>query len=140
MMRVFLILFCACTVWAGLDDIKAEPSPSRRSELALNNAEAAMTTAQEAYRSGDGPKTEQALAEVRDSIELSFSSLEQSHERPRSSKYYKHAELRLRALIRRLEGFRNQVSFEERERVEPLEKRIQEIHDQLIQEIMSKRK
>src|SRR5258708_16693799 len=111
MIRVLLIFLCACAAWAALDDVKAEPSPSRRSELALNNADAALTSAQEAYRSGDGPKTEQALAEVRDSIELSYSSLEQSHERPRSSKYYKHAELRLRALIRRLEGFRNQVSF-----------------------------
>ena len=37
---------------------------------------------------------------------------------PRKSKYYKNAELKVRALMRRLSSFRDEVSFESRPTVE----------------------
>lgn len=140
MTRAVLWLFCAILGWADLASVKSEPNAGRRSMLALANADATLTKAQEAYKEGDTAKAEAALAEIRESLELCVLSLEQTHERPRNNKFYKHAELTLRPLIRRIKGFEELVAFEDRSLVEPLEKRAEEIHDRLIDDIMSKRK
>jgi hypothetical protein len=120
--------------------VKAEPDPDKRSELALLNADRAMDQAREAYDKGDLKTEEAAIEEVRESVDTTYDALTHSREKPRNSKFYKHAELKTRALSRRLAGFRDQVSLEDRPAVEGVLKRVQEIHDELLSDIMSKRK
>ena len=52
----------------------------------------------------------------------------------------KHAELKISALMRRLDGLRDEVGFEFRPRVEAVMKRLSDVHDQLISDIMSRKK
>ena len=129
-----VLLFVA----ADLAAVKAEPDLQKRSELALSNADREIDTAREAYRSGDVNKMNAALEEVRDSVNLSVESLEERHKKARNDKYYKRAELKVRALLRRLKGFGDEVDVDDRKEVEAVRLRLQELHDQLITAIMRK--
>ncbi len=73
-------------------------------------------------------------------MELSFQSLEETGKSARNNKYYKRAELRTRELLRRLDGLRDLVGFEERSLVEKVRDRVAEVHDDLLKGIMSKKK
>jgi len=123
-----------------LASVKNEPNLEKRSELALDNANAALDQAREAYTAGDSAKMAAALNEVRESVDLSYDSLSESGKDPRGSRSFKRAELRTRELLRRLEGMRETVGFEERAIVDKVHDRVAEVHDSLIQGIMSKRK
>jgi len=132
-----LVIFLA---FADLAAIKAEPDLNHRSELALMNADEKIDAARQAYQAGDEAAVQAAIQEVSDSVALCYSALEQTHEAPRKSKYYKRAELKVSALMRRLSGFRDEVSFEYREQVEAALKRLSDIHDELLSDIMSRKK
>jgi hypothetical protein len=127
-------------VFADIAGVKAEPDLNRRSELALMNADEKIDAARQAYQAGNEPAQEAAIQEVAESVELSYDALEQTHSAPRKSKYYKRAELKVSALMRRLSGFRDEVGFEFRPRVEAALKKLSDIHDQLLSDIMSKKK
>jgi hypothetical protein len=120
--------------------VKSEPDLERRSELALANADKDMDTAKQAYSGGDDQAEQQALTELRELVDVSYDALEHSKQAPRRSKYYKNAELKLTALLRRLNSFRDQVSFEGREAVDAVIKRVSDVHDELLAAIMSKKK
>jgi hypothetical protein len=132
-----LILWMA---FADLASVKAEPALDRRSELALANADRAIDDARKAYADGDGSAQKAALDEIQESVQVSFSALDQMHGKPRNSKYYKHAELKTRALIRRLNGFREEVGFESQQSIDAVVKSVSEVHDRLVDAIMSKEK
>ncbi len=134
MSLVLLLLFFA----PDLGPVKAEPDLQKRSELALTNADHEIDTAREAYKSGDAGKMSAALEEVRDSVILSVESLEERHKKPRNDKYYKRAELKVRALLRRLKSLGDEVDLDDRKQVEAVRQRLQEVHDQLIAAIMRK--
>jgi hypothetical protein len=127
-------------VFADIAGVKAEPDLNRRSELALMNADEKIDAARQAYQAGNEPAQEAAIQEVAESVELSYDALEQTHSAPRKSKYYKRAELKVSALMRRLSGLRDEVGFEFRPRVEAALKKLSDIHDQLLSDIMSKKK
>jgi hypothetical protein len=123
-----------------LASVKAEPDLDRRSELALANADQGIDSAREALTNGDIRNVEASLGVVRQSVELSYDSLHQTREKPRHSKFYKHAELKILALLRRLTTLRDDLSADEREPAEAVIHRLRELHDQLLTDIMSKRK
>jgi hypothetical protein len=132
-----LLIFLA---FADIATLKSEPDLNRRSELALTNADEKIDQARQAYQAGNEAAEEAAIQEVAESVTLCYDSLEQTHSTPRKSKYYKRAELKVSALMRRLNGFRDEVSFEFRPRVEAALKKLSDIHDQLLSDIMSKKK
>ncbi|MGI8742911.1 MAG: hypothetical protein ACR2NN_10140 [Bryobacteraceae bacterium] len=119
--------------------LKSEPDLEKRSELALANADRQVDAARDAYQGGDLKRMQAALEEIRDSVNLSAESLEQAHKKARNNKYYKRAELKVRALLRRLSGFHDEVSAEDRKEIEAVRQRLQEVHDQLLAQIMSKK-
>ena len=123
-----------------LGAVKAEPDLEKRSELALANADRAIDEARKTYNAGDRKAAQAALDEVSESVVLSYDSLQHTHSAPRKSKYYKRAEQKLQGLIRRLSGFRDEVSFDSRQSVERVVNKLSEVHDQLITDIMSKKK
>jgi hypothetical protein len=123
-----------------LASIKTEPNLEKRSDLALDYAHAALDHARDSYRSGDIANATATLDEVGDSVDLAYNSLVESGKNPRDSRSFKRAELRTRELLRRLEGIRETVSFEDRLPIEKLRDRITEVHDDLLKGIMSKKK
>jgi len=130
-------------LWLAFGDIaavKGEPDLEKRSELALANADHDVDAARQAYSGGDENATQAALSELTDSIEVCYDALQHARTPPRKSKYYKRAELKVSALIRRLRGFRDEVSFDSRPPVEAALKKLSDVHDDLIADIMSKKK
>jgi hypothetical protein len=137
MIQLLALLLLA---FGDIATVKSEPDLERRSELALANADKEIDAAKQAFTDGDEKAEQEALVEVKELVDVSYDALEHSNKAPRRSKYYKNAELKLRALLRRLNSFRDQVSFEGREAVDSVIKRLSEVHDDLLVEIMSKKK
>ena len=136
-MTFTLVIFLAFT---DIASVKAEPDLNRRAELALVNADQKLDEARQAYMAGNDHAEEAAIQEVEDSVALCYASLGLTHSEPRKSRYYKHAELKVSALMRRLNGFRDEVGFEFRARIEGVLTKLSDIHDQLISDIMSRKK
>jgi hypothetical protein len=133
-------LLALLLAFADLSAVKTEPNPEKRSDLALENANTAIDEARAAYAAGDVKKTDASLSEVRESVDVSLEALESSGKQPRNSKYYKQAEIKLRQMLRRLSGFRDEMSVEDRKPLDDAEARLQEVHDRLLLDIMSKKK
>lgn len=132
-----LLIFLA---FADLAALKSEPDPNHRSELALIHADEKLDEAKQAYQAGNESGEAAAIQEVSDSVALCYASLEEAHGAPRKSRYYKRAELRVSALMRRLSGFRDEVSFDFRPHIDIALKRLSDIHDELLSDIMSRKK
>jgi hypothetical protein len=121
--------------------IQSEPNPEKRAHVALDNAEEALKQARDAYASGDNTATSARLEEVQESVELADNSLKQTGKNPsRNPKHFKYAELKTRDLLRKLEGFRDQMSVADRPVVERVAAAVQKIHDALLDGIMGKNK
>jgi hypothetical protein len=136
-MTFVLVLLLA---FADITAVKSEPDLEKRSELALANADHAIDEARQAYNSGNDQAQHAALLEVQQLVEVSYDALEHTNKNPRRSKYYKNAELKVRALVRRLSSFREEVGFETRQSVDAVIKKLSDVHDQLVNDVMSKKK
>jgi hypothetical protein len=136
-MTFALILFLA---FADLGAVKSEPDLNKRSEMALDNANQALDEAKQASLSNNDKALGAALGEVDDSVAVCYESLEQTHSTPRKSRYYKRAELKMSALLRRLSALRDAVDYESQSKVDSVIKKVSAVHDELLGEIMSKRK
>lgn len=120
--------------------IKTEPNLEHRSQLAMDNANAAFDMAKGAYNTGDFAKSQTAIEEVGASVDVAYESLQQSGKNPRNNKFFKRAEVGTRELLRKLEGMRLAVSSEDRQTVEKVRDRVSKVHDELLQDILGKKK
>jgi hypothetical protein len=126
--------------YADLATVQSEPNLEKRSDKALANADLAMEAARKAYQAPDLKAFEASLNEVRESVDLSYKSLQDTGKAARRSpKYFKRAELKLRALLKRLENLKVDVALDDRAQVESLAKHVNDVHDQILHEIMTKR-
>ncbi len=126
---------------ADLARLESEPHLEKRARGALDNAEDALKEAQNAYKKSDLSATDARLREVQQSVEIVEVSLKQTGKNPsRSPKNFKHAEMKTRGLLRRLDGFREQMSVVDRPMIEPVIGKVQQVHDTLLDGIMGKRK
>lgn len=132
----------AVPAWADLDAVKAEPNLEKRAHKALDNARAALKTAQDAYHvKSDLAATGAALEEIEQSVRLCYDSLEQTGKNPsRSPKHFKRAEIGTRDLLRRLADFREQMSVMDREEIDRVRAAVQKVHDNLLAGIMGGKK
>lgn len=138
---VIAVLLVALPLRADLNAVRAEPNLEKRSRKALENAERALKTAQQAYDQGRLPLARTALEELRDSVELAYQSLQQTGKDPlRSPKHFKHAEIKTRELLRRLNHFREHMAVDDRQVVDPIRQAIDTIHEDLLLGIMGKKK
>ncbi len=135
-MTFVLALFLA---FADLSAVKAEPDPGKRSAAALDFANDAIDQARTAYSGGDMARTQAALAAVQESVELSYESLRASGQKPRKSKYYKHAEQKIHAMLRRLHTLREAMAVEDRPAVDPAIKKLQDINEEVLSDVMTKK-
>ena len=121
--------------------IQSEPNLEKRARMALDHTDDALKQAHDAYAKGDNTATSACLEQIQRSVELADSSLKQTGKNPsRRPKHFKAAELRTRELLRRLEGFREQMSVADRPQVDRVMAAVQKIHDSLLESIMGKKK
>ena len=142
MYRLLLIIASATFCIAEIpSSVMAETDLEKRSELALKVADESITAASKAYAAAPESAAFQArLTEVEELTRLSLKSLQDTG-KPASKKpkYFKRAELKLRSLIRRMNTLSDEVSAEDRPRVQAATKVMSEAHEQLLHDIMSKR-
>jgi hypothetical protein len=123
---------------ADLQPAKNEPNLEKRSRMALANADQAISEAREAYAVQDMKATESKLGEVRASVELAQAALAASGKKPgKSPGPYKYAETKSRELLRRLEGLKQEMDLADRAVIEPVQNRVQEIHDAWLDGILT---
>ena len=122
-----------------LSSVKGEPKLEKRSELALQYANSALDEAKAAYQDGQFEQTQAALgAGTRGRDPLSYQSLLATGKNPRkSSKPFKDAEKATRELLRRLCGLRDFMSSVDHPIVDPVVANVTEVHDNLLNGIMT---
>ena len=112
--------------WADLWRVNKEPNLEKRSKLALENAHQALKAARQAYDGGDLDTTRALLLEVEQSVHLAEESLKKTGKNPRRSpKHFKRAEIDTRELLRRIDSFRDYVSFADRSMLDTVKTKIQ---------------
>jgi hypothetical protein len=132
-MTALLILVLAM----DLTSIRNEPNAEHRSDLAIENANTALDSAKDAYSAENGAKMQAGLDEVADSVELAYDSL--AGEAHPNTKAFKRAEQRTGQLLRRLDGFRQLVNFDDQAKVDKIRERVSAAHDKLLNGIMKKK-
>ncbi len=144
-MRIFVLVAIALAagpcVLADLTKARAEQNLERRSKIALDNAAAELQAARESYRNGDSEKVAAHVAEVGESVDLAYESLKQTNKDPRRSpKWFKNAEISTRNLLRKLDTFQQDMSFNERAGLDQVKARIQQVHDEVLVGLMEGKK
>ncbi len=139
---VAIAVSATAVLHADISSIKAEPSLEKRAEKALANADKAFKAAQEAYLvKGDLKQTANSLEELAESVELAYTSLRDTRKNPsKRPKYFKRAEIKTRELIRRLDDFRDQMSYEDRDTADKARASLQKVHEELLEGIMGGKK
>ena len=135
-----LVLLAGLTSAADLNGVKSEPDLNKRAELATDEADRDLDAARQAWQNGDWNKAMADLNELEQLTELAQTSLEETKKPPRNNRHYKDVELKLRVLLRRLDGFRLAVDYDVRGDVNRIETQVQEVHDQILDAVMTKRK
>jgi hypothetical protein len=137
---IFLLLaMAACPVRADLGPAKAESNKEKRSRLALENADKQMDAADKEYEAGNWGGVLAALEETGASVDLALDSLKQSGKNPRSGgKHFKNAEIRMRALLRRIDNFRLKLSGDQLAPLDKVRDRVQRAHDELLDAILGR--
>lgn len=125
------------SVRADLARALAEPNLEKRSQLALENARAAYKSARAAYDKGDNTQSAADIREIEESVELAFTSLTKTGKDPRRSpKYFKKAEIETRELLKRLDAFEHDMSFNDRQMLQEVKAKVQNAHDDLLEGLM----
>ena len=140
---IFAALIFAANAIAAPDlaAVKAESNLERRSSRALENADRAIDSARDAYNAGNIDKANADLDEVGDSVDVCSEALTGTGKHPRSSpKHFKRAELIIGDLLRRLKTFESDVNVDDRPAIQKAEHRLQQVRDDLLSGIMSKKK
>ena len=121
--------------------VQQEPNLEKRSQAAMNYANSALDTARTAYQANDLEKTRAQLSEVGEAVGLAYGSLQQTgKEARRDPKFFKRTELATRQILRRIDGMADSMNFEDRSLTEKLRARVAAIHEELLQDIMAKKK
>lgn len=124
-------------VHADLKVALAERDLGKRSKLALDNAVVAMKQARAEFEKGDNEKVAAAAAEVRESVDLAYDSLKSTGKDPRKNpKWFKHAEIETRDLLKKVETLQRDLSFQDRQMLDQLKVRLQQVHDDLLVGLM----
>ena len=122
---------------ADLKAALAEHDLGKRSKLALDNAGSALKAAREAYQKDDSPALGAAALEIQESVDLAWDSLESTGKNPRKSpRWFKHAEIETRDLLKKLETLQHDFGFEDRPALDKAKAHVQRVHDDLLTGLM----
>jgi hypothetical protein len=117
-----------------LAEIKAEHDPVKRADLALNLAESSFDNARGFYDKGEVHKGDAQLEDMTNALNECVASLETAHK----AKSYKKAEQRVALLERRMKGLLDDISLTQRGWAEYTNRKLDEIHDKLLDGVMRK--
>jgi hypothetical protein len=138
---ILAVTFCCSLAGADFSAAEAQTNLEKRAELYLKAAGEAMAEAKAAWRDGKTEVETEALKQVRQGIELAMKSLKDSgKDARRSPKYFKSAEISVRKMIRDLDNFRVAKGVDEREAIEQLLAYAHQAQEQLLLDIMTKKK
>jgi hypothetical protein len=133
-------LIVASALEADLVGVMAEPNLERRSQLALQHAEEEIAAAKKAYDAGNNDDFGRLVAEIGKLVDLSYDSLEETGKRARRQpKWFKRAEQKLLAVMRKIVSLERDVSIDDRDEVKALRKRVSDVHDRFLNDIMTKK-
>jgi len=137
-------LFMAIVTGMASADLKsalAERDLGKRSKLALDNASRMMKEARVQFEKGDNDKVAVAAAEIQESVDLAYDSLKSTGKDPRKNpKWFKRAEIETRDLLKKVETLQHDLSFQDRQMLEKLKLRLQQVHDDLLLGLMEGKK
>jgi type II secretory pathway component PulJ len=117
-----------------LAELEAVHDPARRSDKALMFADAAFDNAREFYSKGEIKKGDAELENMTNALKECVGSLQVAHK----ARFYKRAELKVAYLQRRMQGLLDDVSVQQRGWVEYTQRKLDEIHDKLLEGVMRK--
>jgi phytoene dehydrogenase-like protein len=139
-----VLVFAMAAAGVARADLKAalaERDLGRRSKLALDNAASAMKEARAAFEKGDNEKLAEYAREVQESVDLAYESLQSTGKDPRKSpKWFKHAEIETRDLLKKVDTLQHDLSFQDRPLLDKLKARVQQVHDELLLGLMEGKK
>lgn len=146
-MRLMLLLLLVLPLKAqqpppptDLEAVRAEPHADKRYWKALEFGSAQIDAARKSYQEGPIENFQPALNNVLGAVQLSDDTLRGTGKNPsKSPKHFKRAELKIREMIRRLQGLEELVSVDDRMVVNKIRTKIQNIHDELLLDIMGRR-
>ncbi|MBV8070408.1 MAG: hypothetical protein JO270_10920 [Acidobacteriaceae bacterium] len=132
----FVFLICAATLssQALMADLQMEQNPQKRSDKALALADNAFDTARDFYLKGEIQKGDAQLEDMTKALNACVDSLNEAHK----GKFYKKAEMNVATLQRRLDGLLSELSVQSRGWAEYTSRKLEEIHDKLLNGVMSK--
>lgn len=117
-----------------LSELKAERDPAKRSEMALNFADAAFDNARDFYTKGEFEKGDAQLEDMTAVLNECVASLALAHK----ARFYKKAELKVAYLQRRMQGLLDDIDLQRRGWAEQTQRKLEEIHDKLLDGVMKK--
>lgn len=117
-----------------ITELKTEHDPGRRSEKALDLADSAFENAKASYDKGEVHKGDEELDNMTAAIKECADALNTAHK----AKYYKKAEMKVAGLQRRLQDLLNNLSIQERGWAEYISRKLEELHDQILDGVMRK--
>jgi site-specific recombinase len=117
-----------------LSELKAERDPAKRSEMALNFADAAFDNARDFYTKGEFEKGDAQLEDMTAVLTECVASLALAHK----ARFYKKAELKVAYLQRRMQGLLDDIDLQRRGWAEQTQRKLEEIHDKLLDGVMKK--
>jgi len=140
--RAFIFMLAWCGTLPGdLTQVKSEPNLEKRARAALDNAEEVLRQARESYSAGAIDRSAALLAEVQESVELAGNSLKETGKNPvKHPKHFKAAEQKTRELLRKLDNFDKEMNVADRPTLESVKAKVQQVHDDLLESIMGKKK
>ncbi|MBI5085973.1 MAG: hypothetical protein HZB13_15420 [Acidobacteria bacterium] len=134
-----LFLGAALPLAGGLPEIRQEPDPLRRFDMALDHAGQQMKLARELVKEG-GSRTEllQSLDEIAQAAGLALESLRSTGKRPaKLSRQYKKGELRTREMEKQLSELVRALSLDDRPAAEKTRERISTTHEEFLLGVMT---
>ena len=135
---VLILLAAALAGAADLKEIQNEPNLEHRAKLALEHAEESFARAKSDYADGKREAAGANLADMQAAVEMAHDALEATGKNARKhTGPFKSAETVTRDLLRKLEGLSNSMDFDDRKLIEGPKAKVQEVHDEWLEEIIS---
>jgi hypothetical protein len=117
-----------------LAELKLQHDPAKRSEMALGFADELFDNAQSSYGKGQISKGDADLESMTKVLNACLDSLTAANK----SRSYKKAEMKVAYLQRRLSDLVNNMGIQERGWAEYTSRKLDEIHDKLLNGVMRK--
>lgn len=126
---------------ADLETVRKMPDLQKRYTAALNLASSRIDAARKHIEASEQDAYKADLKEFVDAVQFTDETLRATGKDPsRDSRHFKKAELRMNEFRRRLKSLEDEVGVDDRAPVSEALRRLTELHDQLLQDIMGRRK